>query len=971
MPQRARFHPARLAILAAMLALPQRPVRGQLSPALGAEQGAPTVRWRVVEGKSARVITPEALLPEARRVAAIIDRVAARDTLSLRTKAPRIDVVLRHQLAESNGFVALAPRRSEFFLQPPQQEGLLGSGDWLTLLAVHEYRHVKQFSAARSGFTGALSAVLGEPAWLILSMWSVPTWYYEGDATVTETALTSSGRGRLPMFDADFRAQLLELPIPSYNTMMSGSFAQSWPSQYVHGYHLINAGRQRFGPDVWDRALHASARRSFRPLSLSLGLRRAAGLSANALHDQTLRALQDSVRALAAATTPTPANPVSGIPESWTRDDTPQWETDSSMVSVRYGLVDRPQLVRHRDGRVTRLRLMGPATGAPLSVGGRSAAWVESRPDPRYALRSYNVIMLHDLATGKATQVGDTTRYTSVTLSPDGSRLATLEQHPDSGMALVILGRTGDIQRRERVPAGDQLIAPRFTRDGRALLLVRTRRGEGRRVERCTVESGACQPLSPWATNGLGAPSGNDTLVVAFLPVNGRDQIVAWRAATNRWYQVTERPVGAIDPVLSPDGRQLAFTDHTASGRRVVTMAVNPGNWREISVTPPDLPRVALLARQEGGSLRPDTIGPDLSLKERAYSRFAGWWNPVGVSLELPPLGPDLAATLQSRNVLGTLGVDAGGRYNTQEQAYGAQLGITYAARLPILRAWADQRTRRDDYPQAVTSAGPQKGGEWSWQERSIGAGVDIPLDFTRSAYSTQLNIGAHIEERRVSESTLPAWFGPDAGSVRPITFEVRAHRTMQWIRDIIPERGQAFEVVARQTPFGGTFEGTQWYGRVMQFIPGLSANHGLRFDAGIDWQSLRERADAQRPYRFATALPFARGYDAVPAPRLTRLSAEYVAPLWYPDWTLPRGVQVRRIRTTLFADATTAANRSFVGGNPITSTQRFRSAGVEVWMDATWFHPRLALPLGFRWSQRFDGAQRGGRLGMAFGQSF
>ncbi|WP_353266354.1 hypothetical protein [Gemmatimonas sp.] len=971
MTRRTHSHLARLAILAAMLALPQRPVRGQLSPALGAEQGAPTVRWRVVEGKSARVITPEALLPEARRVAAIIDRVAARDTLSLRAKAPRIDVVLRHQLAESNGFVALAPRRSEFFLQPPQQEGLLGSGDWLTLLAVHEYRHVKQLSAARSGFTGALSAVLGEPAWSFFTFWSVPTWYLEGDATITETALTASGRGRLPLFDADFRAQLLELPVPSYNTVMSGSLAQAWPSQYQHGYHLINAGRQRFGLDVWDKALRASTRRSFMPLSLTLGLRRVAGISANTLHQQALRALQDSVRALAAATTPTPATPVSGIPESWTQDDTPQWETGSSLVSVRHGLADRPQLVRHQEGRVTRLRLIGPNTGAPLSVGGGSAAWIESRPDPRYALRSYNVIMLHDLATGAATQLGDTTRYASVAIAPDGSQLATVEQHPDSGMALVILGRGGDIRRRERVPAGDQLIAPRFTRDGRSLLLVRNRRGEGRRVERCAVESGACQPLSPWATNGLGAPSGNDTLVVAFLPVNGRDQIVAWRAATNRWYQVTERPVGAIDPVLSPDGQQLAFTDHTASGRRVVTMAVNPGNWREISVTPPDLPRVASLARQEGGSLRPDTIGPDLSLKERAYSRFAGWWNPVGVSLELPPLGPDLAATLQSRNVLGTLGVDAGGRYNTQEQAYGAQLGVTYAARLPILRAWADQRTRRDDYPQAVTSTGPQEGGEWSWQERSIGAGFNIPLDFTRSAYSTRLNIGAHIEERRVSESTLPSWFGPDAGSVRPITVEVRAQRTMQWIRDIIPERGQAFEVVARQTPFGGTFEGTQWYGRAMQFIPGLSANHGLRFDAGIDWQSLRERADAQRPYRFATALPFARGYDAVPAPRLTRLSAEYVAPLWYPDWTLLGVVQVRRLRTTLFADAMTASTRTFPGGVPTNVQQSFRSAGAELWMDATWAHPVLALPVGIRWSWRFDGADRGGRVGVAVGQSF
>jgi hypothetical protein len=950
------------------LALPGPRVRAQIAPWLGTDQGAPTVRWRVVEGRSARVITPDALVPEAQRLAALIDRVAARDTASLRTRAPRIDVVLRHQLAQSNAFVTLMPRRSEFFLQPPQAEGLLGSGDWLTLLAVHEYRHVKQFSAARQGITRRASAVFGEPAWATLAFWSVPTWYWEGDATVTETALTPSGRGRLPLFDADFRAQLLERAVPSYQTVMSGSFKQAWPNQYVHGYHLIAAGRERFGADVWDRALRASTRRAFVPLALTLGLRQVAGVSANTLHQQTLRALQERVRAAASASSVTPATPVAPAPSSWTEDATPQWETDSTLLSLRAGLADRPQLVRHAGGRTTRLRLIGPDMGAPLSVGGGVAAWVEYRPDPRFALRGYNVILLHDLATGSLTQLGDTTRYSAVAVAPDGAQLAAIAQHPDSGMALVLLGRDGTVRRREPVPEGDQLIAPRFTRDGASLLLVRTRRGEGRRVERCPVAGGACVALSPFAHNGLAAPSGSDTLVVAYLPVDGRDQVVAWRAATGRWYQVTERPVGAIDPVLSPDGRRLAFTDHTASGRRVVTMAVEPAAWRERSVTPPDLPRVAALAAQEGPPLRPDTIGPDRTLPVRDYSRWSGVWNPVGVTVELPPLGPDASVTLSSRNVLGTVGIDAGARYNTQEEAWGGQLGVTYAERFPILRAWVDQRGRRDDYPAATTAAGAQPAGTWTWQERSVGAGVDIPLTLTRSAYATSLTVGARLEERRVSQSTLPDWFASDAGSVRPLTLELRGVRAMQWIRDIIPERGQVVEAMVRRTPLGGTFQGTQWYGRAQQFVPGGLANHALRLDAGADWQALRESATGPRPYRFATRLPFARGYDAVTAPRLTRVSAEYHAPLWYPDWTVLRVVQLRRLRATVFGDATTATTRSFPRGVATTTTQTFRSAGAELWMDATWFHPALSLPMGVRYSHRLDGAERGGRVQFVIG---
>ncbi|MBU6366487.1 MAG: hypothetical protein KJT01_09790 [Gemmatimonadetes bacterium] len=964
------LRPRRMAgALAAALTLTGGALAAQ-APQLGPDQGAPTVRWRTVEGTHVRVITPDTRIAEAQRLAALIDRIAARDTASLRARAPRIDLVMRHQLAQPNAFVTLMPRRTEFFLQPPQGEGLLGSGDWLTLLAVHEYRHVKQFSAARQGFTKLASTVFGEPAWATLAFWSIPPWYWEGDATVTETALTPSGRGRLPRFDADFRAVLLERPVPSYQTVMSGSFAQAWPNHYVHGYHLIASGRERFGADVWDRAVRASTRRSFLPMSLSGGVHKATGMNAALLHQRTLKALQDSVRAAAALPTVTPAAPFTTTPGTWTNDHTPQWETDSTILALREGLADRPQLVRHARSGTTRLHLIGPAAEAPiLSVGRGVAAWVEYRPDPRYALRGFNVIMLHDRTTGAVTQLGDTTRYSAVAVAPDGAQLAAIEQDADSGMALVVLGRDGSVRRRERVPATDQLIAPRFTRDGGSLLLVRTRRGEGRRVERCPVAGGACTPLSPWAYNGLASPSGTDTLVVADLPVDGRDQIVAWRAATGKWYQVTERPVGAIDPVLSPDGRRIAFTDHTAMGRRVVTMELYPAQWREVSVTPPDRPRVAALTAQEGVPLRPDTIGPNRSLPVRDYSRFAGVWNPVGVTVELPPLGPDVSATLSSRNVLGTVGIDAGARHNTQEQQWGGQLGVTYAGRFPILRAWVDQRGRSDDYPAATTAAGLQPKGSWTWQERSVGTGVEIPLNFTRSAYNTYLTVGAQLEERRVSGSTLPAWFPPDAGSVRPLTLAVRGRRTMQWIRDIIPERGQTFEALVRQTPLGGTFSGAQWYGRVQQFVPGVARNHGVRLDAGADWQPLRESATSERPYRFATRLPFARGYTAVTAPQLTRVSAEYHAPLWYPDWTLLRGlVQVRRFRATVFGDATTATTRSFAQGVATTTTQSYRSVGAELWMDAAWFHPVLQLPVGVRWSQRLDGADRGGRVQFVVG---
>ena len=57
-------------------------------------------------------------------------------------------IVLQNQGVIANGFVQLAPKKSEFYTTPPQQ---FDSQDWLNNLAVHELRHVAQFDKLTGG----------------------------------------------------------------------------------------------------------------------------------------------------------------------------------------------------------------------------------------------------------------------------------------------------------------------------------------------------------------------------------------------------------------------------------------------------------------------------------------------------------------------------------------------------------------------------------------------------------------------------------------------------------------------------------------------------------------------------------------------------------------------------------------------------------------------------------------------------
>jgi hypothetical protein len=556
----------------------------------------------------------------------------------------------------------------------------------------------------------------------------------------------------------------------------------------------------------------------------------------------------------------------------------------------------------------------------------------------------------------------------SVGLSPDARRLVTVEQQVDGGTAVLLLDRDGREQQRSLVPDSDLIVTPRFTTDGGGLLFTRTRRGVGRRVERCDLSLARCEGLSAWSSLAISAPVGDSALVFAYAPIDGRDQIVAWRAATGRWYQVTVRPVGAIDPMPSPDGTRLAFVDHTASGRRVVMMPIDPAAWPEVPLAEDDPPPVRALVAQVGAAPLATPIAADTTAGVRTYLPWRHLLYPTGFTFSAPPVSPTIGATLSSRDILGTFAADLGASYDRTERTGSGRIAITSAAYPPIVSAWVGVGERRDLYPAVTVRGEAQPAGEWRWREHTRGVRAALPLNLTRDHRWTQLQLFGALEETRVEGSTLPSYFVADEGSVRPLTVGVTAYRGYQWVRDIFPTRAVSASAFVRSTPIGGTFSGRQIAARTQLFRTGFGPHHGIRLDLGIDHQSLRASSTSAAPYRFASSLPFARGYTAQTAPRATRAAIDYVFPLWYPDRTLLRSIQVQRVRGALFADLMQTTSRRFIDGVAVDQATPWRSIGGELWFDAAWFHPELKLPVGVRYAWRVDGPDRGGRAEFILG---
>ncbi|NJO02275.1 MAG: hypothetical protein HC880_11820 [Bacteroidia bacterium] len=270
-----------------------------LTPFIGATAQVPSnrlglnplrLRWNQIHTDKVRVIFPEGLESQGQRVANVVHYLQENHRESIGDRFQEVNILLQNQTTIPNGFVTVGPFRSEFLVTPPQFL-TSGPGDWIDMLAIHEYRHVQQFANTRRGITELGRAILGSWVWGGMAGTALPRWYWEGDAVGTETALTQAGRGRVPEFDMEYRALVLNDRIYGYEKASAGSLRDFVPDHYSLGYYLTTYARHHYDPEIWKNVVADAARYKgiFFPFSRSLNKR--TGLRTPELYRATMQEL--------------------------------------------------------------------------------------------------------------------------------------------------------------------------------------------------------------------------------------------------------------------------------------------------------------------------------------------------------------------------------------------------------------------------------------------------------------------------------------------------------------------------------------------------------------------------------------------------------------------------------------------------------------------------------------------------------
>jgi Tol biopolymer transport system component len=891
------------------------------------------IKWDQINSENFQIIYPQNFKAEAQRLANSLEAVYNYNTYTLKIKPKKISVILHNFSSVSNAFVAWAPKRSEFYTMPPQD---IYPQDWMDQLALHEYRHVVQLSTMYQGFTKILFFLFGEQAMAGVIGLYVPFWFLEGDAVCSETALSQSGRGRLPEFEMRLRAQVLQRKIYPYEKAVFGSYKDFVPDRYVLGYQLVANARKRYGPEIWDKTLNQVARHPIALFPFSHGIRKGSGLSKWKYYKSCLHELDSLWSDQKSKTSYTPFRQLNLRPRKvYTNYRFPQFMNDSQTVALKSGLADITEYVLlHKDGTEKRIFRPGFLDPVWLSARRNKIVWSEFSYDKRWENRTWYDIISYDVTTGKRKRLTRKRFLFAPRLSDDASKIAVVEVSPENNYALVIIdANTGKDLKRISPPENQFLQTPTWSEDGKELIVILLN-NYGKGIASIDLETDSFKLILPYSYKDITQAVKKGGHLYYHGIYSGIDNIYDLEISSGKVSQITSSPFGAFDPELSQDGKTLLYSDYSAMGFNVASMDLHYAtdipveNVKDYSVK-----LYNNISAQEMGILNFDSL-PSKEYSLKRYRKFPHLinihsWAPVSATANNYNINPGI--TLLSQNKLSTAVVQANYIYNYNERAGGITTSVIYQAWYPVISLSTSNKGRAGSYIDAKGAS-----HRYTWHENNYGLRISQSLNLTRGKYLRNINFALQENYQNIS-AAIDAPLTFSSGSILSGELAAGGYRLLKVnSRDMRTQWGQSFLVNYISAQAGDFVVKNLFSTEEALYMPGLLKHHSLKLTGVYQWQGKGRNS-------FSSPVNLLRGFSGILGYKnFMRFSADYKLPLAYPDLRLGPVLYLQRIKANLFYDYGYAefASTNFV----------YNSLGVEITNDIHLFNFIAPIDIGFRY---------------------
>ncbi len=888
-----------------------------------------SLRWRAIRTQDVRIIYPDTAALLARRTLHYIEAVRPTIGFGFRHGPMHIPFVMHPENFESNGLVMWLPKRVEFLPSPAIRSY---SMPWYKQLVAHEYRHAVQYNNLNRGVIRALSYVLGQQGSTI-GLLCLPIWLMEGDAVMSETEMSSFGRGLQPSFTIEYRA-LGDIARRRRNPDLwfCGSYREFIPDHYRLGYQIASYAYTRFGENIWDRVAWYGSRNPYLFFTTSISLKKFYGTSVNRLFRETFDDLGRFWRTL--PQTEDSATPLTELPaKNYTAYTYPLPDGAGGIVALKSDF-DRPsRLVRldRRGMNEERLAYTGSISSRPAVDANGRIWWTEYRRSLLFGQRvNSRLCVLRPSDKRPRTVRG--LRNVLYPTPVDSTGLAWVEYNPDGRYAIVVR-RAGSADLRHTMSPQTELHGLAWDNLTERLyclvtddsgMWIGTPDGQGRLHH---VTEGAYITLSDLR-------AANGRLYFGSI-ASGKDEAHCFDLRCGRQYRLTESRYGSFSP--APDSRgDVLVTTYDRRGYRPAIQI--PDTLRYVA--PTHLPRnVVNPPRLRWPVINLDTVrftpadSAASSAKHRARRYHKGLtliklhsWMPVAFNpfeaVDEHNVSLNLGVTLLSQNLLSNAEAFASYGWSDAEGSL-FRIGLRYFGLGVHLDLEGAYGGNQNIY--SIAQIDPQT-GKPEYQKRpspdkyyAVGATATLPLVFQRGYHTRQLSLSAgwnfsngmvanvgriHYDQDRQTITNLE-YIGYKEGLHKLSLGIGYADAVRLAHRDFLPRWGYQLSASYSLNPTNRRFSDLiSLYGRV--YLPGPLPHNavvvalsyqtsigGFRFPSGQSFLG----------YKSTRLLP--RGFSSadIRSNNYTAASVDYQFPLCYPEGGIPSVLYFKRIRLSLGAD--------------------------------------------------------------------
>ena len=843
-------------------------------------QAHSNIKWEQIERQNYKLIFPNKFRKQAFALSYHLDKIREQSSTDLNISPKKIPIILHANHIEQNGFVQLAPRKTEFF---PIPSGVGNNVEWLPNLAVHELRHAAQMDK----LAGRLKAPFLEQVALAFFGIHTPAWYFEGDAVSIETRFSDGGRGRMPSWFMPLRTNELAGRSYSFDKNILGSFKDITPSYYTTGYlmniHLTNA----YGYAINEKIMEEMRRKLLRPFNFYKALNRNTdGYNSRRLYESTVDSLHELWTEQAQNKVNYPIIPTQNSPYP-SNYLLPQYD-GKNIVALFRSPQHISQIVTIENGESQRLVYTGAQLMPYFHVNKDLIIWDELRKDSRFGKNTFNIINIFDTNT-KKTQSLDIDRFLyTPALHPENTAFVAvkIDETGQTSLASYSLEEKTSIQ-EILLPNGIHIQQPQYNEQGDKVICIGVSYRGTTLLEFDLIDN-TYRELLPWSNQTLERPIYQQDNIIYKAHYNGIDNIYA-HSPDGTIHHLTNTLYGAFNPSIK-GWDTLVFNDYRYDGYKIAETPIILGNTveqqHELAYD------VHLPENEVIPYLRDTTPHPDI----KPYNTLSGLFNFHSLSISsnnfenFDNFKPGLFWL--ANDLLNTSQLRLGYEYDMDISKSTYSAALSYSKYYP---KFSIEYQNRGQIGQAVTSEDTRV--SFDWREHLLTADIQLPFSIYRrqNVYNYGVNVGTSYQKRyNMSLSGLQNFHETIEF---PINYQVYLNKNRRRSSmDLQPRWGQNLSITYRHVPFENKLDGDIFSVRTNFYFPGLFSNHG--FQARLAYQNKDGR------YQYSNDIPMVSAFGHFTSPVVNNtLLFTYRFPIAYPDWAIGPITYIKRLQGQLFSD--------------------------------------------------------------------